>query len=379
LKESIEFIVNETVIEIEIAEAAALFPAVREQLSVDGCGRKFFVNDSRIESSNIHSLQLLLSDESISTGGSELLLSGFLGNDHLERLFLGCWKTDNRKNLWELMKEWRLDLESVDVSVVSVEGLDSLLLSDSILIESEDALLRLILKLGPGYRYLLRHIDIRFLSEDGLSLLEEDLEIPLESVWQSAAERIAHPPSPFESQIISDFPEIFAEFRRKRFSLLWRGSRDGFGASEFHRRCDGHGNTLTVILDTKGNIFGGFAPVEWEPPLWNERYADNENNCIKADESLKSFLFTLKNPHNVPARKFSLKAEKKHAAIWCGSDWGPRFYGGIGVSDNCNTKAKSYTQLDGCYTNDTGLDNHTFFTGSDYFQVKEIEIFEITA
>jgi hypothetical protein len=42
LKESIEFIVNGRVIELEIAESL-IFPAVREQLSVDGCGRKFFL------------------------------------------------------------------------------------------------------------------------------------------------------------------------------------------------------------------------------------------------------------------------------------------------------------------------------------------------
>lgn len=30
--------------------------------------------------------------------------------------------------------------------------------------------------------------------------------------------------------------------------LLWRASRDGFDASEFHARCDGKGATLTVIL-----------------------------------------------------------------------------------------------------------------------------------
>jgi uncharacterized coiled-coil protein SlyX len=70
-----------------------------------------------------------------------------------------------------------------------------------------------------------------------------------------------------DSRIVSGFPEIFAEFRK--FSLLWRGSRDGFRAHEFHRRCDGRANTLTVILDTKGNIFGGFTPVEWESRVWN--------------------------------------------------------------------------------------------------------------
>jgi hypothetical protein len=73
LKESIEFIVNGKVIEVELAEAAALFPTVREQLSVDGCGRKFSVNLSG-ETSDICSLELLLSGELISKGVSEGLL-----------------------------------------------------------------------------------------------------------------------------------------------------------------------------------------------------------------------------------------------------------------------------------------------------------------
>jgi hypothetical protein len=52
---------------------------------------------------------------------------------------------------------------------------------------------------------------------------------------------------------------------------------DGFGAKEFHRCCDGRANTLTPILDTKGNIFGGFAPVEWE-----------SGNQWKGDDSLQA-------------------------------------------------------------------------------------------
>jgi hypothetical protein len=246
-------------------------------------------------------------------------------------------------------------------------------LSESVSIESEDALLRFLLKLGPGYRDLLRHIQLRFLSEDGLSLLEEDFGIPPESLWQCAAERIAHPPP--DSRIISGIPEIFAEFRGKRFSLLWRGGRDGFEAQEFHRGCDWYANTLTVILDTEGNIFGGFTPVEWESRKPKSQYTTF--NCWKADGSQTSFLFTLKNPHNIPARRFALKAERKHHAIWCDSRWGPCF-GGIGVSDNCYASTRSHTFLDVAYTNDTGLDRYIVFTGWQFFQVKEIEVFEIT-
>jgi hypothetical protein len=182
--------------------------------------------------------------------------------------------------------------------------------------------------------------------------------------------------------IASDFPKIFTEFHRRRFSLLWRGSRDGFDARDFHRRCDGHANTLTLILDTEGNIFGGFTPVEWESRVWNG-IKGSEDNCFKADPSQNSFLFTLKNPHNVPARRFALKAEMKNRAIACDSHTGPNFFD-IRVFVYCNTCSLDYTSshtidFGANYTNDTGLAGRTFFTGAENFQVKEIEVFEITA
>jgi hypothetical protein len=123
-----------------------------------------------------------------------------------------------------------------------------------------------------------------------------------------------------------------------------------------------------VILDTKGNIFGGFTPVEWEsPPQYKP----------KADDSEKSFLFTLKNPHNIAPRRFALRPAEKQRAIVCDSKWGPDFYD-LGVSDNCNANTDSSTSLGDTYSNDTGLDGRTVFTGWHYFQVKEIEVFEIT-
>jgi hypothetical protein len=378
LNESFQFIANGITIKSSVAEAAALFPAVREQLSVDGCGRKFFLNDSEMKTADIGSLQFFLSGEAISIARSQFLQTSFFGKVNLERQFLGFSKADIRMNLSDLTKERQIDLESADLSVLSVEALDNLLSSESISVESEDALLHFILKLGPGYRDLLRHIEIGFLSKDGLSLLEEDFEIPPESLWQCAAERIAHPPFLFDSRIISDFPEIFAEFQGKHFEILWRGSRDGFGASEFHRRCDGQANTLTVILDTKGNIFGGFTPVKWESRVWNGMTGGSDN-CFKADDSQKSFLFTLKNPHNIPARRFALKAEMKHQALYCRSGFGPVFYCGIGVSDNCDTNTKSWTQLGFHYINSTLLQPNIVFTGSQYFQVKEIDVFKIAA
>jgi hypothetical protein len=64
-------------------------------------------------------------------------------------------------------------------------------------VESEDAFLRFILKLGLVSRNLLKHIEIGFLSEEGLSLLNDLL--PPESVWKYAVEWIARPLLSFDS------------------------------------------------------------------------------------------------------------------------------------------------------------------------------------
>jgi hypothetical protein len=169
------------------------------------------------------------------------------------------------------------------------------------------------------------------------------------------------------SAILAELPSIFSKFLRKDFELLWRGSRDGFGASEFHGRCDGHKNTLVLIEDSDGNVFGGFSPVP----------ADSETGC-RADEALESFVFTVKNPHKVPPRTFGLRREKADYAICCFPNCGPDFCD-ITVADDGDKNEKSYTRFfGGSYGNDTGLDAETFFTGSGCFTVKEIEVFELT-
>jgi hypothetical protein len=117
-------------------------------------------------------------------------------------------------------------------------------------------------------------------------------DIPSDSILEFAAEVIVHrQPGQLDSLIISDFPAIFAEFRGKQFSLLWRGIGDGVAMNDIHCCCDNHANTLTEIFDTKGNNFSGFMPMDWESRVWNGTYGDS-NNCQKVEDSLKSFFFS---------------------------------------------------------------------------------------
>jgi hypothetical protein len=65
-------------------------------------------------------------------------------------------------------------------------------------------------------------------------------------------------------------------------------------------------------------------------------------------------------------------------AIHCSSSHGPKFGSDISVHDHCNANTDNcFLAFGNIYTNDTGMDGETFFTGSKNLKVKEIEVFEI--
>jgi hypothetical protein len=48
-----------------------------------------------------------------------------------------------------------------------------------------------------------------------------------------------------------------------QFSLLYRGSRDGWMFKDFHQRCDNQGPTLTLFKSSKEKICGGYTSISW--------------------------------------------------------------------------------------------------------------------
>jgi hypothetical protein len=364
-EETFTFSGENATFECGIGQAVSLSPSVREQLLVDACARTFALGNVNA----VDSIGCILSGKAVSVVPSPTGLGWKLCNPSLE-LELALSGTD------------RLDLNSVNLSMFSVEALDGILNGSSFSIASEDDLLEKLLCLDEKYHPLLSRIAIQFLSLPGRARLMEHLSFPTESIWCGLMHHFIPPfrsPSPLGSLIIWELPEIFAEFRGKQFLLLWRGSRDGFGADKFHRRCDRHGNTLTVILDTDGNIFGGFTPLEWTSHSYGgypyypfERYPG-----LKVDPSDKTFIFTLKNPYHVPARRFALNSYCE--SIGCDAETGPEFgYHKVSIADQCNRNTKSYTDLDINDVNDIELDGKMLLTGRHNFQVREIEVFEIT-
>eukprot|EP00347_Sterkiella_histriomuscorum_P001019 403373650 len=94
------------------------------------------------------------------------------------------------------------------------------------------------------------------------------------------------------------------DYSNKQFSLLYRGSRDGFRASTFHELCDDKGPTVFFILSECAQVFGGFTSLSWTSP-------DNDNQ--NSDPS--AFLFSLSK------RSIHKQYQDKQYAVRHHKDW----------------------------------------------------------
>ena len=155
------------------------------------------------------------------------------------------------------------------------------------------------------------------------------------------------------------------------WSLLYRGSRDGFGAEDFHSKCDGHSNTLTLLKAKNSSfIFGGYASVSWHS-------LDSHVNDSNA------FVFSLTNKDDQPCKmKIDASNEIQPPAIGCYSEYGPIFGNypfDIVISTNSNTKIKSYSNLGSTFAHPIYAKGSNqakaFLAGSYKFQLSEIEVF----
>jgi len=98
----------------------------------------------------------------------------------------------------------------------------------------------------------------------------------------------------------------------KSMELIYRGTRDGMTANDFHNKCDNKGKTICLFLNDKDNIFGGYSSIPWT----NNGGDKTANDC---------FLFTLNNIYNTEPTKFPYV---KGRSVYHGSNYGPTFGAG---------------------------------------------------
>lgn len=66
-----------------------------------------------------------------------------------------------------------------------------------------------------------------------------------------------------------------------KFNLLFSTNRDGTSsASIFHRYCDGVSPTITIVMDTNGEKFGGYTTLNWNESCTGSSYARDQDAFI---------------------------------------------------------------------------------------------------
>jgi hypothetical protein len=106
--------------------------------------------------------------------------------------------------------------------------------------------------------------------------------------------------------------------------------------------------------------------VEWKSSARRE-----DGGHYKGDNTLRSFLFTPRNPGGLPLRKFAIPQSVVAR---------DRAFGNLCIfgSDNSNASTDSYTYDFGrTHDSASGEWEEDFLTGAEDFIVKEIEVFEI--
>lgn len=156
----------------------------------------------------------------------------------------------------------------------------------------------------------------------------------------------------------------------KKFTLLYKATWDGFAAKNFHQKCDNKGPTITIIQSLEGKfLFGGYTAASWD-----------SRKDWKSDPS--AFIFTLSNPHQLPATKYTLNTKPTDNAIHCHPANGPCFGGvakgacDIMIATNSNQNTHSCFSFPSTFTDTTGKGNKTF-TGTIYFKTSEVEVYSV--
>jgi hypothetical protein len=151
--------------------------------------------------------------------------------------------------------------------------------------------------------------------------------------------------------------------------LLYRATRDGFTSQVFHSKCDGKGNTITIIKNNLNYVFGGYASSAWNS---SGSYINDPN----------AFLFSLRRAGVSFKDKFTVKSAVD--ALHGNSGYGPTFGGGhdIRICNKSNTNFGSYSEFGHSYNLPNGYTyggNARDFLAGNYNQWKttEIEVYQI--
>jgi len=158
--------------------------------------------------------------------------------------------------------------------------------------------------------------------------------------------------------------KIYEWSRYNNMKLLYRGTRDGMTHDCFHNKCNNQGPTISLFKNDKGNIFGGYASIDWTSAnIWKS--------------APDSFIFSLTNIHGTEPTKFP--NSDSNYSIYDHFNYGPRF--GSDIYTLYGSNNSSYAGFPSHYQ-DILCKGRSIFTGdlnnsNTNFNLKEIEVFKI--
>jgi len=155
----------------------------------------------------------------------------------------------------------------------------------------------------------------------------------------------------------------------KNFSngfLLYRATRDGFSAKEFHSKCDGRVNTVTIIKNNLNYVFGGFTAAAW-------------NSSCNFVQDPQTFIFSLRRNGISFCDKYLIKSPE--FAIRGQVTDGPIFgkNKNIFIKDGSDILDGNIACLDDSFDCPNDVKNSkTFLAGKvDTWNTNEIEIYQL--
>lgn len=159
-------------------------------------------------------------------------------------------------------------------------------------------------------------------------------------------------------------------YKNIEFKLLYRASRDGLSAKEFHNMCDNQGSTITLCKTTSSKVFGGFTNLDWD-----------STSGFKGNDP-QAFIFSIDH-------KIKLTCHDQNKVINCRSIFGPTFGGGDisienyrgSISTNSSSYSDSYSLCGISYGKNENITSKFYLIGyanhSYNFIPEEIEVYSV--
>ena len=183
-------------------------------------------------------------------------------------------------------------------------------------------------------------------------------------------EKIKYAKESFEGSVILNEEEkiLLSEWvdpkKVLKFNLVFSTQKDGSSANAFHMHCDGVSPTITIVMDTNGNKFGGYTTSSWAQPSPGSGYARDTD----------AFVFNLsKKLKYIQPDKYGQYSIYRSVAN--GPTFGYSFT--LKIDNNCTNNSSSNTKA----TQDYKTDNKNLInsTGNSSFQVSYYEVYRVVS